>query len=80
MHAANIGIAGIACLGGFAERLPSAVRGYRFYEAITMAISCVERVNINDSNGQHVNAWPRVEVEIDANGVARRKKVSTLEV
>jgi flagellar motility protein MotE (MotC chaperone) len=55
---------GKPCLGKFANSLPSAVREYRLHAAVTLAISLVERVDVEDGWGKYVYRWPLAEVDM----------------
>jgi hypothetical protein len=67
--APHIKATGLPCFGGFIKSLPPAIREYRLYSAVTLAISIVERVDVGDRWGRNVHCFPEAEVDM-VDGIA----------
>lgn len=71
MAAPHVRASGHPCLGDFHSSLPRAVREFRLFDAVNMAIDLVQNVNVRDPWGSDIQYWPEVAVTVK-DSVARR--------
>lgn len=58
MNAPHVSEEGYACLGNMKDVFPAFIARRDFASAVEAAIAFVEAVNVDDSWGKYVNAWP----------------------
>lgn len=61
MHGPHLFPTGRACMGNMQEILPRLVANYEWSAAVEVAIAFVQSVNVDDSAGRHINAWPEAK-------------------
>jgi hypothetical protein len=71
MAAPHVRSSGHACLGDFYGSLPRAIREFRLFDAVSLAIDLVQNVNVQDAWGSDIHFWPEVLVTVKDSVVRR---------
>lgn len=81
MHAPHVFPNGRPCLGNMAGVIPALVSNYEWAPAISLCISFVEAVNVDDAAGKYIDKWPvaRTAAEVEE-GATRPREREALQI